>query len=52
MAFFKLETGHGIRTAAARTAKAGAPKRTTPRALGNLALATAGAPDEADFARF
>jgi methyl-accepting chemotaxis protein len=52
MAFFKLETGHGVRMAATRTAKAGAPKRTPPRALGNLALAAAGAPDEADFARF
>jgi methyl-accepting chemotaxis protein len=52
MAFFRLETGHGVRTAAARTTKAGAPKRTPPRALGNLALAAVGAPDEADFARF
>jgi methyl-accepting chemotaxis protein len=52
MAFFKLETGHGVRTAAVRTAKAGAPKRTPPRALGTLTLAAVGAPDEADFARF
>jgi len=47
MAFFKLEAGHGLRTAAAaKPFKAGTAKRAA------LALATAGAPDESNFARF
>ncbi|EEF24663.1 conserved hypothetical protein [Ricinus communis] len=52
MAFFKLDAGHGLRSAAGKPPKAGATKRHAPRTVGTLALAAVGAPDEADFARF
>ena len=52
MAFFQLSAGHGLRTTAGKPFKTGATKRHAPRTVGTLALATAGAPDEADFARF
>jgi methyl-accepting chemotaxis protein len=52
MAFFKVETGHGLKLAAARTPRTAPAKRGTTRTAGALALAGASSPDEADFARF
>ena len=52
MAFFKLDAGHSIKAAAGKPFKTGTVKRHAPRTIGTLALASVGAPDEADFARF
>ncbi len=52
MAFFRLETGYGVKAAAGKPIKTGTAKRHAPRTIGTLALAAVGAPDEADFARF
>ncbi|WP_440963440.1 methyl-accepting chemotaxis protein [Massilia sp. GER05] len=52
MAFFKLDAGHSIKAAAGKPFKTNTAKRHAPRTIGTLALASVGAPDEADFAHF